>query len=93
MASKITSGIRGDNDLAKKYCLKVTVPLLREGVVIGRLVKFNVSIQASAELEHACEAFKGSQGADTCGPAEIVLYPECPVEITDDILYIQEETL
>jgi len=80
-----------DDNIARRYCFKATVRMRSapDGPPVGMFTAFGSTIEVMHQVEGACELFQNADQRPglVCGAAEVTLFEECPVELTDEIFF------
>lgn len=80
----------GHDKIAKKYCFRGTCRVLdaSTGTPVGIFTAFDANVDVAKGVRRACDMFVDRVDAElVCEDPELVMYQECPVELTDDIYY------
>ena len=78
-----------DDRVAKKYCLRATVNVMRGDKVVGVMATYDAGPTVATRLEQACVRYLDIRhdASMSCAEATLTMHAECPVEISDDVFY------
>lgn len=89
LATKTIGSNNKHDPPAKRYCFRATARVLFRDAPCGIFTAFDSSVDVAKAVEAACAHFVDAEGEPelVCEAADLVMYPECPVELTGDIYF------